>query len=106
MHTVSDFHYYLFPTLISTITGNCCTLRFIPRPFLILHVLEDIRERMSWKYQRKHFLSPYREGEKINIEEYYRFIFENVKGLLVFGKGFGHLLNAGHRADIGDDIPP
>jgi anaerobic selenocysteine-containing dehydrogenase len=30
---------------------------------------------------RKHFMSPYREGEKINIDEYYQYIFENTKGL-------------------------
>ncbi len=43
---------------------------------------------LSWRIDpdgslgiRKHFLSPYREGEKINIDEYYRYIFEHVKGL-------------------------
>jgi anaerobic selenocysteine-containing dehydrogenase len=43
---------------------------------------------LSWRMDpdgslgvRKHFISPYREGEKITIDEYYRFIFENVKGL-------------------------
>lgn len=43
---------------------------------------------LSWRIDpdgslgvRKHFLSPYREGEKINIDEYYQFIFENTKGL-------------------------
>jgi len=30
---------------------------------------------------RKHFLSPYRKDEKISIDEYYRFIFENTPGL-------------------------
>ncbi len=30
---------------------------------------------------RDHFMSPYREGEKINIDEYYQYIFENTKGL-------------------------
>jgi len=43
---------------------------------------------LSWRIDdgslgiRKYFMSPYREGEKINIDEYYQFIFENeVKGL-------------------------
>lgn len=43
---------------------------------------------LSWRIDpdgdlgvRKHFLSPYREGEKINVDEYYRFIFENTPGL-------------------------
>lgn len=43
---------------------------------------------LSWKIDpdgslgiRKHFLSPYRPEEKINIEEYYRYIFERVPGL-------------------------
>lgn len=30
---------------------------------------------------REHFLSPYRPGEKITIDEYYRYIFERVPGL-------------------------
>ncbi len=30
---------------------------------------------------RKHFESPYRPGEKITVDEYYRFIFERVPGL-------------------------
>ena len=30
---------------------------------------------------RKHFLSPYRKGKKINIDEYYQYIFEHTKGL-------------------------
>ena len=29
---------------------------------------------------KEHFLSPYREGEKLTIDEYYRFIFERVPG--------------------------
>ena len=33
--------------------------------FLILHVLEDIRERMSWKYQRKHFLRPPKKEDQL-----------------------------------------
>jgi anaerobic selenocysteine-containing dehydrogenase len=43
---------------------------------------------LSWRIDkegdlgiRKHFISPYREGEKINIDEYYQYIFENTKGL-------------------------
>lgn len=43
---------------------------------------------LSWKIDpdgslgiREHFLSPYREGQKINIDEYYQYIFENTPGL-------------------------
>jgi len=43
---------------------------------------------LSWRMDpdgslgiRDHFMSPYRKGEKINIDEYYQFIFENTKGL-------------------------
>ena len=43
---------------------------------------------LSWRIDpdgslgiRKHFESPYRAGEKITIDEYYQFIFENTKGL-------------------------
>ncbi len=43
---------------------------------------------LSWRMDpdgslgvRKHFMSPYREGEKINIDEYYQFIFERVPNL-------------------------
>lgn len=43
---------------------------------------------LSWRIDpdgslgiREHFMSPYRKGEKITIDEYYQFIFENVKGL-------------------------
>lgn len=43
---------------------------------------------LSWRIDpdgslgiKKHFESPYRPGEKINIDEYYRFIFEHVPGL-------------------------
>ena len=43
---------------------------------------------LSWRIDpdgsmgiQKHFESPYRKGEKINIDEYYQFIFENTKGL-------------------------
>ncbi|HMQ45800.1 MAG TPA: molybdopterin-dependent oxidoreductase [Saprospiraceae bacterium] len=43
---------------------------------------------LSWRIDpdgslgiREHFISPYRPGEKINIDEYYQFIFEHTKGL-------------------------
>ncbi|HMQ62180.1 MAG TPA: molybdopterin-dependent oxidoreductase [Flavilitoribacter sp.] len=43
---------------------------------------------LSWRMDpdgslgiRDHFKSPYRPGEKVNIDEYYQFIFENVPGL-------------------------
>jgi len=43
---------------------------------------------LSWRIDptgelgiRKHFLSPYRKGEKINIDEYYQYIFERTPGL-------------------------
>jgi len=43
---------------------------------------------LSWRIDpdgsmgiRKHFESPYRPGEKINIDEYYQFIFEKTPGL-------------------------
>lgn len=43
---------------------------------------------LSWRIDptgelgvRKHFESPYRKGEKINIDEYYQYIFEHTKGL-------------------------
>ena len=43
---------------------------------------------LSWRIDkdgdlgiRKHFISPYREGEKINIDEYYQYIFEHTPGL-------------------------
>ncbi|RMF22005.1 MAG: formate dehydrogenase, partial [Bacteroidetes bacterium] len=43
---------------------------------------------LSWRIDpdgslgiRKHFLSPYRPGEKITIDEYYQYIFEHVPGL-------------------------
>ncbi|MFT5385846.1 MAG: anaerobic selenocysteine-containing dehydrogenase, partial [Saprospiraceae bacterium] len=43
---------------------------------------------LSWRIDpdgsmgiRKYFESPYRPGEKITIDEYYQFIFENTKGL-------------------------
>ncbi|HEX8565624.1 MAG TPA: molybdopterin-dependent oxidoreductase [Pyrinomonadaceae bacterium] len=43
---------------------------------------------LSWRIDpdgelgiRKHFESPYRAGEKITIDEYYQYIFENTKGL-------------------------
>ena len=43
---------------------------------------------LSWRIDedgslgiRDHFISPYREGEKITIDEYYQYIFEHTKGL-------------------------
>ena len=43
---------------------------------------------LSWRIDqdgdlgiRQHFISPYRDDEKITIEEYYQYIFENTKGL-------------------------
>jgi len=43
---------------------------------------------LSWRVDpdgqlgiREHFISPYRPGEKITVEEYYRYIFEHVDGL-------------------------
>lgn len=43
---------------------------------------------LSWRIDpdgslgiKKHFLSPYRPGEKVTIDEYYRYIFERVPGL-------------------------
>ena len=43
---------------------------------------------LSWRIDpdgslgvREHFISPYREGEKINIDEYYQYIFEHTEGL-------------------------
>ena len=43
---------------------------------------------LSWRIDkgdqlgiRDHFLSPYRKGEKIRIDEYYRYIFEHTEGL-------------------------
>jgi len=43
---------------------------------------------LSWRIDpdgslgiREHFLSPYRPGEKITVDEYYQFIFEHVPGL-------------------------
>ena len=43
---------------------------------------------LSWRIDptgqlgvRKHFESPYRPGEKITVDEYYRYVFQNVPGL-------------------------
>ena len=43
---------------------------------------------LSWRIDpdgslgiRKHYISPYREGEKITVEEYYRWIFDHTEGL-------------------------
>ena len=55
-----------------------------------------ILDRLSWQIDsrgqlgiRKHFESPYRPGEKITIDEYYRFIFERVPGLAEAAKAKG-----------------
>ncbi len=51
---------------------------------------------LSWRMDptgdlgiKKHFLSPYREGQKITIDEYYQYIFENTKGLPAAAKKEG-----------------
>jgi anaerobic selenocysteine-containing dehydrogenase len=51
---------------------------------------------LSWRIDpignlgiQKHFLSPYRKGEKINIDEYYQFIFENTPNLPAAAKKEG-----------------
>lgn len=43
---------------------------------------------LSWRIDpdgslgiRKHFISPYRPGEKVNVDEYYQYIFEHTAGL-------------------------
>jgi anaerobic selenocysteine-containing dehydrogenase len=43
---------------------------------------------LSWRIDpdgslgiKKHFISPYRPGEKVNINEYYQYIFDHTKGL-------------------------
>ncbi len=43
---------------------------------------------LSWRIDkdgdlgiRDHFISPYRKGQKINLDEYYQYIFERIKGL-------------------------
>ncbi|MCP4122996.1 MAG: molybdopterin-dependent oxidoreductase, partial [Bacteroidetes bacterium] len=43
---------------------------------------------LSWRIDpdgslgiKEHFMSPYRPGEKVTIDEYYQYIFENTKGL-------------------------
>jgi anaerobic selenocysteine-containing dehydrogenase len=43
---------------------------------------------LSWRIDpdgslgiREHFMSPYRKGEKITVDEYYQYIFEHTKGL-------------------------
>lgn len=51
---------------------------------------------LSWRIDpdgslgvRKHFESPYRKGEKINIDEYYQYIFERTPGLPAAAKKEG-----------------
>ncbi len=48
---------------------------------------DEFWNELSWRIDdgtmgiRKHFMSPYREGEKITIDEYYQYTFERVPGL-------------------------
>lgn len=51
---------------------------------------------LSWRIDpdsslgiQEHFMSPYRPGQKINIDEYYQYIFERVKGLPEVAKNEG-----------------
>ncbi len=51
---------------------------------------------LSWRMDpngdlgiREHFLSPYRENEKVTVDEYYQFIFENTPGLPSAAKAEG-----------------
>jgi anaerobic selenocysteine-containing dehydrogenase len=57
---------------------------------------DEFWNELSWQIDnegklgiRKHFESPYRKGEKINIDEYYRYIFERVPGLPEAAKAKG-----------------
>ena len=48
---------------------------------------DEFWNELSWRIDdgtmgiREHFMSPYREGERITIDEYYRYTFERVPGL-------------------------
>ncbi len=49
---------------------------------------DEFWNELSWRIDedgsmgiRQHFMSPYREGEKITIDEYYQYLFERVPGL-------------------------
>jgi len=48
---------------------------------------DEFWNELSWRIDdgtmgiREHFMSPYREGEKITIDEYYQYLFERVPGL-------------------------
>jgi len=48
---------------------------------------DEFWNELSWRIDdgtmgiREHFMSPYREGEKITIDEYYQYTFERVPGL-------------------------
>src|SRR3990170_1247763 len=49
--------------------------------------------KLSWRIDpngslgiKRHFESPYRKGEKITVDEYYQYIFENVPGLTEISK--------------------
>jgi anaerobic selenocysteine-containing dehydrogenase len=49
---------------------------------------DEFWNELSWRIDdgtmgiRKHFMSPYREGKKITIDEYYQYAFERVPGLV------------------------
>jgi hypothetical protein len=64
---------------------------------------------LSWRIDpngsmgiRKHFESPYRKGEKINIDEYYQFIFEPTKGLPETAKKESLTMVCGGRCGLSD----
>jgi anaerobic selenocysteine-containing dehydrogenase len=57
---------------------------------------DEFWTELSWQIDptgqlgvRKHFESPYRPGEKISVDEYYRYIFERVPGLPQAAKAEG-----------------
>src|SRR5262249_17447993 len=57
---------------------------------------DEFRTELSWQSAprgqpgiRSHFESPYRSGEKITVDEYYRYIFERVPGLPEAAKAEG-----------------
>ena len=56
---------------------------------------DEFWNELSWRIDdgtmgiRKHFMSPYRPGEKITIDEYYQYTFERVPGLTKAAKAEG-----------------
>lgn len=56
---------------------------------------DEFWNELSWRIDdgtmgiRKHFMSPYRPGEKITIDEYYQYTFERVPGLTEVAKAEG-----------------